>query len=643
MPVISEPLGKILYGLLFVVILPAFLVAWAVFAEQNVLLPMVGSPEIGLTIALVGAMIIAAGVIALKVHGDGLPMNPFPPKHFVERGIYRYVAHPIYLGFSILCAGASIAAQSSSGLWLVSPVVILGCVALVQGFEKHDLVHRFGSAHPKPLVHIPSHEDDAPGMWDRLSVYLLVLFPWLILYEAVRALGVPKDGVSVFLPFELNLPVWEWTEAIYLSACVLVFLVPLIGASRRVLREFSIAALTGTAVIILIFLTIPIVATPRPFVPQGFFGDLLQFERAKDTPAAAFPSLHVLWVLLAAQVYARRFPSGKMLCWMWALLVSASCITTGINAIAGVVGAFLVFLLVIHIDHVWESVRSFSERFANSWKEWRFGPVRVINHGMFAGIGTFIGVSIVGWLIGPTHAVSVLVVAFSGLIISALWAQFIEGSPKLLRPYGYYGGIVGVIVGAFLASLLGTNVWLLLASFCVAGPWIQSFGRLRCLIQGCCHGREAPSQIGIRYSHPSSRVCRLADLSGVPIHPTPVYSILWNVLIAFVVTRLWFVHTAFSVIVGMYLIFTGLGRFVEEAYRGEPQTPIFGGLRLYQWIAILSVVAGAALTAIPATGVAPMPQFSWDSLIAGLGFGLFTWVALGVDFPNSNRRFARLA
>ena len=523
MPVISESLGKTLYGFLFAAILPGFLVAWAVCSEQNVLLPMVGSPAIGLIIALMGAMIIVAGVIALRVHGDGLPMSPFPPKHFVAKGIYRYVAHPIYLGFSILCAGASIAAQSSSGLWLVSPVVTLGCVALVQGFEKHDLVHRFGSALPKPLVRVPSREDDAPGMWDRLSVCLLVLFPWLILYEAVKALGVPKDSFNVFLPLELNLPVWERTEALYVSVYVLVFLVPFVGASRRVLREFSVAALAGTAIIILIFLTISIVAVPRPFLPHGFFGDLLQFERAKDTPAAAFPSFHVLWALLAAHVYACRFPSGKLLWWMWALLVSASCVTTGMHAIADVVGAFLVFYLVMNIDRVWESLRSFSETFANSWKEWRFGPVRIINHGMFAGIGTFIGVSIVGWLTGPMHMASVLIVASSGLIISALWAQFIEGSPKLLRPYGYYGGVVGVIVGAFLASLLGTNVWLLLASFCVAGPWIQSFGRLRCLIQGCCHGREAPPQIGIRYSHPRSRVCRLANLSGVPIHPTPVY------------------------------------------------------------------------------------------------------------------------
>jgi protein-S-isoprenylcysteine O-methyltransferase Ste14 len=641
--IISERLGKVLYGLLFVVVLPAFLIAWASLVDHSVSLPIVGSPELGLMVALIGASMMAGGIIALRIHGDGLPMSPFPPKHFVAQGIYRYVAHPIYMGFSLLCIGASIAAQSASGLWLVSPVVMLGCVALVQGLEKRDLAHRFGPVLTRPLIRIPSNETVSPGMWDRLSVYVLVLLPWLILYEAVKVLGVPKDGVNVFLPFEENLPVWEWTEVLYASAYVFVAAVPLVAGSRRVLREFSIAGLIGTAIILLFFLAIPIVATPRPFVPEGLFGTLLMFERSKDTAAAAFPSFHVLWTLLAARVYTDRFPSLNKVWWIWAILVSVSCVTTGMHAVADVMGAISVYFLATRAKSVWEFIRSSSEVFANSWKEWRFGPVRIINHGIVAGIGTFIGVSIVGCLTGPMHVGSILIVAVSGLVISALWAQFIEGSPKLLRPYGYYGGVVGVIAGAFVASLLGTNVWLLLASFCVAGPWIQSFGRLRCLIQGCCHGHEAGRETGIRYTHPRSRVCRLANLSGVPIHPTPVYSILWNVVVAFVVTRLWFMYAPYAFIAGMYLILTGLGRFVEEAYRGEPQTPVFGGLRLYQWIALVSVVAGAVLTAIPATGVPTAPEFSWGSLLAGLGFGVFTWFALGVDFPDSNRRFARLA
>ena len=87
-------------------------------------------------------------------------------------------------------------------------------------------------------------------------------------------------------------------------------------------------------------------------------------------------------------------------------------------------------------------------------------------------------------------------------------------------------------MGALVAPFFGTSIWSLLAAYAVAGPWVQACGRLRCLVQGCCHGCESSEFVGIRYSHPRSRVVRLAHLVGVPIHPTPLYSILANAVTA---------------------------------------------------------------------------------------------------------------
>src|SRR5262249_9695647 len=134
----------------------------------------------------------------------------------------------------------------------------------------------------------------------------------------------------------------------------------------------------------------------------------------------------------------------------------------------------------------------------------------------------------------------------------------------LPRPYGFYGGLLGIILGSLAAPLFGTPIWLLLGAYCVAGPWIQALGRLRCLVQGCCHGHESKPSIGIRYTPPRSRVCRLSTLGGVPVHPTPLYSILWNVVIALVVGRLWSLAAPLGFIGGAYLALNGFGRFVEE-------------------------------------------------------------------------------
>jgi membrane-associated phospholipid phosphatase len=583
-----------------------------------------------------------AGMAALWWYGGGLPMNAYPPPHLVTRGIYGFLAHPIYVGFSMLVAGAAVALRSGSGFWLVSPVVMLGCAALVLGYERDDFIRRFGRL-PRPLIRLAANAPTAPSVSERISFYLLVLIPWLILYETVRTLGAAPDARIAYLPFEARLPVLEWTEIFYFSVYPLACVAPLVAGSRRDLRRFSIRGLVAMALVYPLYLAVPLIAPARPFTPHGPLGALRVWERVIDHGATeAFPSFHVIWALLAAEVFAGRMPRLKWLWRGWAVLVSASCVTTGAHALVDVVAGFVVAALVAWGAELWEWLRRATERIANSWREWQWDGVRAINHGAYAGLGSFLALAIVGELVGPGHDAAVLLTAVSSLIGAALWAQYIEGSPRLLRPYGYYGGVIGCVIGALAAPLAGTSTWLLLAAYSAAGPWVQSLGRLRCLVQGCCHGRPAPEEIGIRYRHPRSRVCRLSEWKDVPLHPTPLYSILWNGYVALAMLRLWSLHASLSLIAGLYLILTGLGRFVEEAYRGEPQTPVYGGLRLYQWVAIATVIAGALVTAAHA---APPPalQFRWEPLVPAAAFGLLTTFGLGVDFPNSNRRFARLA
>jgi prolipoprotein diacylglyceryltransferase len=106
--------------------------------------------------------------------------------------------------------------------------------------------------------------------------------------------------------------------------------------------------------------------------------------------------------------------------------------------------------------------------------------------------------------------------------------------------------------------------------------------------------------------------------------------------------RLWLLSAQLPLIAGLYLILTGIGRFVEEAYRGEPQTPIYYGLRLYQWVAVATVIIGAIMTTVSNVSAPQNIQLSWFNVLVSFAFGLLTWFSLGVDFPKSNKRFARL-
>jgi prolipoprotein diacylglyceryltransferase len=213
-----------------------------------------------------------------------------------------------------------------------------------------------------------------------------------------------------------------------------------------------------------------------------------------------------------------------------------------------------------------------------------------------------------------------------------------------MRPFGYFGGLLGIIAAAAAAHSLGTAApiaWQALAGYCCAAPFLQSFGRVRCLAQGCCHGAPAPEAVGIRYRLAQSRVVR-AGLGGVPIHPTPLYSILWNAAVALAVLRLWSLHAQTTLLCGVYLILAGLGRFVEESYRGEPQTEVVAGLRAYQWFAVAMLIAGAALTCLPGAP-APSPRLDSATTWASLTFAAASWIAYGVDFPAKSFRFARLS
>jgi prolipoprotein diacylglyceryltransferase/protein-S-isoprenylcysteine O-methyltransferase Ste14 len=634
-----KKVGPWLYGAMFNVVLPFGLILWAAAVADSVRLHAVHSMPLGLGIAGSGLAILLVGMLNLWIYGGGLPMNAYPPPHFVERGIYAVLPHPIYIGFVIFWIGASICVGSASGLWLVSPVIALGCAALVLGYERHDLAERFGRP-PRKLL--PEESNLRPSGRDLLACCLYVFIPWLVLYEGVIGLGLPHDAFAAQFAFERRLPIMEWSEAFYFSAYVGAALAPLFAKTRSDLRRFMIRALMAMSVAFLLYAILPLAAPQRPFTPLTPLGRLLSWERKYDNAAGAFPSFHVIWAVLAAAVYASRWPRLAWIWRTWAALVSVSCVTTGQHPIADVLGGIATVVLTVRARALWEAIRRGGERIANSWREWRIGPVRVINHGVYVGVGALFSCLIAETFAGPERIAPILLPALAAVVGAALWAQYVEGSPQLLRPFGFYGGLLGGTLGALVAPLFNTSPWLVLAAFSAGGPWAQALGRLRCLVQGCCHGSPSSEPVGIRYIHPRSRVCRMTEWKGVSLHPTPVYSILWNVIVALVITRLWVLHTPLHLIAGLYFILNGLGRFVEEAWRGEPQTPVFARLRLYQWAAFASVLVGIGMTALGTSESAPGAQFTWSMLLPAAVFGVVVCFAMGVDFPESNRRFSRL-
>ncbi|NUO82835.1 prolipoprotein diacylglyceryl transferase [candidate division KSB1 bacterium] len=615
-------LAKIAYAAVFVVALPALLVLWATHTAAIIPLPAWHDHLTGYVLITVGGSLMLGGTIALYHYGKGWPMSPFPPEKFVNAGIYRVLSHPIYIGASLCVVGVALHAGSVSGLWLVSPFFMLACAAWILGVERLALQKRLAPMDFKPLFALPPDAETPTTTWNRISAYVLVFAPCLIAAQIIPL----SVNSGTFVP-----EAWSWlqmitqlkfTTAFYLFIPLFVLFAPLLARTQQRLRNFMLACWIASALVFFMM----IIAPPK-----------------MTSNAAGSSAFAIAWLWLALPLYAHRFPRLKVLWLAWATIMTSSCVVTRALSLLEVGVGLLLALVALNRVALWRFIQRVAEAIANSWKEWDFGFFRIMNHGLYGGLAAAIGILMAGMLLGKEHLPAILVVAVTSMIVSALWAQWIEGSKKLLRPLGFYGGVLGVIIGAALVHvLLGEDFFLIWAPFAVAAPVIQAIGRVRCLVQGCCHGSITTPEIGIRYFHERSRVVRLAHLKGVPLHATQVYSILTNLFSTIILLKLWFTDMPLPFVIGVCFLLNGLSRFVEEAYRGEPQTLIICGLRLYQWLALLGIILGAFLTTIHYSASHERVQFnSQIFLIAGAG-GLLAMFLTGVDFPRSNRRFSRL-
>lgn len=619
--------GPILYGLLFTVLLPALLILWAREAAHNITLPLFGPPWLGYLLAPTGLALMLEAMLRLWRQGGGLPMNAYPPPKQVSEGSYALVPHPIYTGFVLVCLGVSMIWNSPAGLWLVTPTVALAAAALVIGYERLDLQRRFGQV----LRVLPPDDDTRPTIFMGVRYLILVVIPWLALFEFCTHLGLA--GTAFAFPFEQHLPTWTWTAIIYETSYLTVTFAPTWTRTNRQLRQLMITAWVACLIVYPIYWIVPSAAPRRPLLVDSALAQLLGLERTAS-PTAAFPSFHVLWAVFVARLWSR--PVGIA----YVAGIAITCITTGMHYIPDVLAALLLAPFLLEPGRrIWSPLVHLAERIANGWREWRIGPLRVIHHALYAALAGAVQFAIVAAIAGAGKEWKVGITALAGLVGAGAWAQWVEGSSALKRPFGFYGGLIAT----GLACLLFEERWLLLGAHCLAAPWMQAIGRLRCLENGCCHGAPAASpNLGIRVNEPHSRIVRLAGLANQPIYPTQLYSILANLLLGLTLMRISISGGSIALVTGVYALANGLARFVEEAYRGEPQTLTVAGLRLYQWIAIASILTGAILTTLDSPPSAGPLHLTGLGLALSLSFGALSGAAMGVDFPESNRILSRL-
>lgn len=643
-------LAKILYGTLFCVFIPALLVLWTILLDRNLSDLDFQLPDkslfmvsiVGIIFVIAGSCFLSGGMYAIIKRGKGMPMNAYPPSEYVSTGIYAWVRHPIYAGFSLICFGAACISQLTTAIYIVAPIAIAGCFAIVYGYERDAINKHFGPREHRTLIGFFAGADRKLSRAEKTGAAITAFLPWIVIYE-MNVLGGPSENwISTKTSVDAWTPIIRESAFAYAATYLFVGIVPFTINQSQQMRKFILDAVVAIMIAGFIFLVFPFYYEGKTVVGNDIGTAIIHFERSIDGTSGAFPSFHVIWALLAAIHLRGPGKYFRVLGWSIGIAISLSCFLTGIHSVLDVAGGAIVVLLAVNRNYIWNAMNKFSERLANSWKEWRFGPLRIINHSLLAGISAAVGVALLCQLI--PDITSVIIIGAASLIGAGLWGQFIEGSAKMLRPFGYYGSIVGGMIGVlFAVTTTDLSIWQITASLALVAPVIQGIGRLRCFVQGCCHGKETQETTGIHVYHTSSRVCATGRLSGKNIHNTQLYSILFNIVIAGILWRMFYSQFPSAIITGMYFILAGLARFVEENYRGEPQTIVRSGLRIYQWAAIVSIGIGILISCIPSEQ-APLfiPRMDFAVVATTIISGLIFAFAMGMDFPASTKRFSRL-
>ena len=135
--------------------------------------------------------------------------------------------------------------------------------------------------------------------------------------------------------------------------------------------------------------------------------------------------------------------------------------------------------------------------------------------------------------ISEEHIYSVALWAvIGGVMVSRLvhvidkWDYYVAHPEQIIRFEGL--SVYGAVIGAMAAVLI--YAWVKKLSFWqlgdVAAPGAllgQAIGRIGCILNGCCYGLPTSMPWAVIYTNPRS----YAPL-GLPIHPTQIYHLLWN-------------------------------------------------------------------------------------------------------------------
>lgn len=228
------------------------------------------------------------------------------------------------------------------------------------------------------------------------------------------------------------------------------------------------------------------------------------------------------------------------------------------------------------------------------------GPVTVHGYGLMIALGIVCCVLLAiyrakKYQMNPDAILDIAIFSVLAGFIGAKLMYVIVEFPAFLRdPMSVLGSEGFVVYGGIIVGVLTAIVYCRIKKlnfmkyFDLCAPSIslaQGFGRIGCLLAGCCYGRATDAWYGIVF--PESALAP----AGVKLIPTQIISSVGN--FAIMVVLLWYYKRAKHTgnVGAMYMLLYGIGRFLVEMLRNDSRGAV-GMLSTSQFISLF-IVAGA--------------------------------------------------
>lgn len=181
------------------------------------------------------------------------------------------------------------------------------------------------------------------------------------------------------------------------------------------------------------------------------------------------------------------------------------------------------------------------------------------------------------------------------LYVVSYWNPAFAGKPwyepLMIQKGGlvFYGGLVGAALATILfARLKRLPLWPLADTLAPSISLGQLFGRLGCLMNGCCFGRACDLPWAIRY--PAGH-----ETAGHAVHPTQVYEAGLSLALYGALALLHRQKKFDGQVFAAYLLGYAVVRTVVELFRGDYRALTFGWMTPAHWISAGILVAGLVL------------------------------------------------